>query len=158
MKKNVNRDKTMDFSVSIIKWGLKVLHLNVSEKIEHLLVQIFKFGIVGVIATLIDFIFLYFFKEFCNFPILVANTLSFVISVLYNYWASLTFVFDVNEEKDKKKRFIIFMICSVIGLLLNDVIVWIVTEILNIYYLISKVIATLVVMVFIFITRKKFLE
>ena len=154
----MSKEKSLDFSTSIVKWGLRILHLKVSEKIEHLLVQIFKFGIVGVIATLIDFIFLYFFKEFCNFSIVVANTLSFVISVLYNYWASLTFVFDVDREKDKKKNFVIFMICSVIGLLLNDVIVWLVTEVLAIYYLISKVVATLIVMVFNFITRKKFLE
>ena len=50
------------------------------------------------------------------------------------------------------------MVCSVIGLLLNDLIVWVVTEKLNVYYLISKVIATVFVMVFNFITRKKFLE
>ena len=90
--------------------------------------------------------------------VVIANTLSFIISVIYNYWASLTFVFDVNPEKSKSKNFIIFVVCSVIGLLLNDLIVWVVTEKLNVYYLISKVIATVFVMVFNFITRKKFLE
>lgn len=157
MKKKI-KNEGLDFGTSIVKWGLKILHLNVSEKTEHLLVQIFKFGIVGVVATLIDFIFLYFFKEFCNLSVVFANTLSFIISVLYNYWASLTFVFDVNKEKDKKKNFIIFILCSLVGLLLNDLIVWIITDLLNVYYLLSKVIATLFVMVFNFVTRKKFLE
>lgn len=147
-----------NFGVNIVRIGLKMLHLKVDEKKEHLLVQIFRFGIVGVIATLIDFIFLYFFKELCNFSIVFSNTLSFVISVLYNYWASLTFVFDVNQEKSKKKNFVIFIVCSLIGLLINDAIVWIVTDFIHIYYMISKVIATIVVMVFNFITRKKFLE
>lgn len=145
-------------SENIVRLGLKILHLNVTEKTEHLLVQIFRFGIVGVVATLIDFIFLYFFKELCQIQVVFANTLSFIISVIYNYWASLTFVFDVNPEKSKSKNFIIFVVCSVIGLLLNDLIVWVVTDKLNVYYLISKVIATVFVMVFNFITRKKFLE
>lgn len=156
--KNKIKNESVDFGTSIVKWGLKILHLKVSEKTQHLLVQIFKFGIVGVVATLIDFIFLYFFKEFCNLSVVLANTLSFIISVLYNYWASLTFVFDVNKEKDKRKNFIIFILCSIVGLLLNDLIVWIITDLLEVYYLISKVIATLFVMVFNFITRKKFLE
>lgn len=157
MKRN-KRDNAKDFSEVIVKWGLKVLHINVNSDMEKLLIQIFKFGIVGVVATIIDFIFLYLFKEICNLNVVVANTLSFVISVLYNYWASLTFVFDVNENKSKSRNFIIFIICSVIGLGINDLIVWFVTDMLNIYYMTSKVIATLVVMVFNFVTRKKFLE
>lgn len=150
--------QTRNFSTSFVRKGLKILRLNVTEQTEHLLVQIFNFGIVGVVATFIDFIFLYFFKEMCHFHVVIANTLSFIISVIYNYWASLTFVFDVNPEKSRKKNFIIFMICSVIGLCLNDVIVWGVTDKLGIYYLLSKAIATIVVMVFNFVTRKKFLE
>lgn len=157
MRSNKKKE-VRDVSADIVRGGLKILHLHVTEEIEHLLVQIFKFGIVGCVATVIDFIFLYFFKEVCHFSIILSNTLSFVISVLYNYWASLTFVFDVNQEKSKKKNFIIFIICSIIGLILNDLIVWAVTDILGIYYFVSKVIATLFVMVFNFVTRKKFLE
>ena len=137
---------------------MQVLPIKVSEKNEYLLVQIFKFGIVGCVATVIDFVFLYLFKEFCHLPVVLANTLAFIISVLYNYWASLTFVFDVNREKSKRRNFIIFMVCSVIGLGINDLLVWIITDICHLYYMISKLIATVVVMVFNFVTRKKFLE
>lgn len=153
----MKKEKT-NFGDSIIEWIIKILHLNLTKKQEKLLIQIFRFGIVGVVATVIDFIFLYLFKEICNFNVVVANTLSFVISVLYNYWASLTFVFDVNEEKSKSRNFVIFIICSVIGLGINDLIVWIVTDMLNVYYMVSKILATVVVMVFNFVTRKKFLE
>lgn len=153
MKKG--RDNLCDI---VVKWVIKVLHLKLTKKQEKLLIQIFRFGIVGVVATVIDFIFLYIFKEVCNLNVVVANTLSFVISVIYNYWASLTFVFDVDESKSKSRNFIIFIICSVIGLGINDLIVWVVTEMLNIHYMISKLVATVVVMVFNFVTRKKFLE
>lgn len=137
---------------------IKNLLDKLNNKQKKLLIQIFKFGIVGVIATLIDFIFLYIFKEFCNFNTILSNTLSFCISVLYNYWASIHWVFDINKEKDKRKNFIVFIIFSVIGLLLNDLIMWIATDNLNIYYMLSKIVATAIVMVFNFITRKMFLE
>lgn len=156
--KNKKRVLYQDISTRIVQKVLHFLHLNFDDKTEKLIVQIFNFGIVGVVATVIDFLFLYLFKECCQFPILLSNTLSFIISVLYNYWASLTFVFNVNPEKSKKKNFVLFIFFSVIGLILNDAIVWIVTEKMKIYYLVSKVLATLIVMIFNFITRKKFLE
>lgn len=153
-KKNEKKDNAALFVQKI----LKIFHIKVNDKIEDLLIQIFKFGIVGVVATLIDFIFLYIFKEFCHFPIVVSNTLSFCISVIYNYYASVKWVFHINREKDAKRQFVTFIIFSVIGLLLNDLIMWISTDLFHIYYLLSKVIATIIVMVFNFITRKLFLE
>lgn len=124
----------------------------------NLVMQILKFAIVGVVATIIDFLFLYMFKEFCHLPVVLANTLSFVISVIYNYFASIHWVFVVDEKKDKRKQFTLFILFSVIGLLLNDLIVWFGADIFHIHYLISKVIATAFVMIFNFVTRKKFLE
>ena len=120
--------------------------------------KIIRFSIVGGIATLIDFVCLYIFKEFLNFNVILANTLSFIISVTYNYIASITWVFDTNKNKNKKVQFILFIIFSIVGLIINNIILYILTDKLNIYYLISKVVATLIVMVFNFVTRKKFLE
>ena len=154
----MKKSKVKDFSTSIIRTFFKIFHINVQDKTEHLLVQIFNFGIVGFVATIIDFLFLYFFRDMCHFSLILSNTLSFVISVMYNYWASMTFVFDVNKNKSKRRNFVLFIIFSVIGLILNDIIVWFVSDKLSIYYLVSKVIATVIVMVFNFITRKKFLE
>ena len=120
--------------------------------------KIIRFSIVGGIATLIDFIFLYIFKEFLNMDVIIANTLSFIISVTYNYIASIVWVFDINKEKNKKIQFILFILFSIFGLVLNNIILYILTDIFNMYYLISKVVATLFAMIFNFITRKRFLE
>ena len=120
--------------------------------------KIVKFSIVGGIATIIDFTCLYIFKEFLNLNIILANTLSFIISVTYNYIASITWVFDVNKNRNKNVQFILFIVFSIVGLIINNIILYILTDKLNIYYLISKVIATIIVMIFNFVTRKKFLE
>lgn len=123
---------------------------------NKLLKQILRFTIVGGIATVIDFVCLYIFKEFLNLNIILSNTLSFTISVIYNYIASIKWVFDVN--KNSKFQFIIFVILSVIGLLINNGILYLFTSYTEVYYLLSKVFATLVVMIYNFITRKIFLE
>ncbi len=155
---NNTSKKKVDKTTQFVQKCLKICHLHFQPKTEKLLIQIFKFGIVGGVAFLIDFLFLYLFKEFCHFPVLVSNTLSFCISVIYNYIASVKWVFEINQEKDAKKQFILFIIFSVIGLLLNDLIMWVSTHQMHIYYLLGKIIATFIVMVFNFITRKIFLE
>ena len=137
---------------------MKLLHIKVSKKTENLLIQIFKFGIVGGIAFLIDYIVLFCCKEFIGLSVLLSAAIAFTVSVIYNYIASVKWVFDVNKEKSAKKNFVIFIILSIIGLIITEIIMWIGSDIMKINYLIVKIIATAIVMVFNFITRKIFLE
>ena len=153
MQKN-KRDKAAIF----VKKCLKLLHIKVSQKTENLLIQIFKFGIVGGIAFLIDYIVLFCCKEFIGLSVLLSAAIAFTVSVVYNYIASVKWVFDVNKEKSAKKNFVIFIILSIIGLIITEIIMWIGSDIMKINYLIVKIIATAIVMVFNFITRKIFLE
>ena len=127
-------------------------------KNNKLLMQIFKFGIVGGTAFVIDYSIMVICKELFHFSILLSAFFGFTISVIYNYIASVKWVFDVDKEKNKTKNFIIFIIFSVIGLILTELIMWFGTDIIKISYLIVKIIATFIVMVFNFITRKLFLE
>lgn len=152
--KKINKD----LAESFVKKSLKLFHIKVSKKTENLFIQIFKFTIVGGIATVIDFLGIYIFKELFHIPVLISNTLSFIIATVYNYIASVRWVFNVDENKDKKKTFVTFIIFSVIGLILNDLIMWFTIDMFKIYYMIGKLIATCFVMIFNFITRKIFLE
>ena len=127
-------------------------------KNKKLLNQIFKFIIVGGIATVIDYIIFFIMHDILHIGTLVSNIMSFSISVIYNYIASVKWVFDVDKDKDKKQQFIIFIVLSVIGLGINTGIVYLLIDVLKVYSLISKVVATGIVMVFNFITRKIFLE
>lgn len=153
MQKN-KKDKAAIF----VKKCLKLLHIKASKKTENLLIQIFKFGIVGGIAFLIDYVVLFCCKEFIGLSVLLSAAIAFTVSVIYNYIASVKWVFDVNKEKSAKKNFVIFIILSIIGLIITEIIMWIGSDIMKINYLIVKIIATAIVMVFNFITRKMFLE
>lgn len=53
----------------------------------------------------------------------VANTISFSVSLIFNYVASMKFVFTHKEDMNRKKEFIIFVVLSIIGLLINNFVV-----------------------------------
>ena len=120
--------------------------------------QIMKFGVVGGIAFIIDYICLIISKEIFGLSVLLSAAIAFIISVIFNYILSIKWVFNVNKEIDQKKNFIIFIVLSIIGLILTEIIMWFGTDIIKISYLIVKIFATAIVMIFNFITRKIFLE
>ena len=119
--------------------------------------QIMKFGVVGGIELIIDYICLIISKEIFGLSVLLSAAIAFIISVIFNYILSIKWVFNVNKEIDQKKNFIIFIVLSIIGLILTEIIMWFGTDIIKISYLIVKIFATAIVMVFNFITRKLFL-
>ena len=124
---------------------------------KKLVLQLVKFGAVGVVATIIDFGVLTLLKEILNIDVLVASTISFSVSVIVNYILSILFVFK-SSQNNKLKEFIVFVVLSIGGLFLNQFIMWIGVEFFSMYYLLVKAFATFLVPVYNFATRKIFLE
>jgi len=119
--------------------------------------QIIKFGIVGVVAALVDVGVLVALKELFMVPVLLSSMISFCVSVSVNYLLSMSFVFKGKGES-RVKEFAVFVLLSVGGLLLNQLILWAGVEFTRIHYLIIKFVAMVIVPVYNFITRKIFLE
>ena len=110
------------------------------------------------IGIFIDYGFLYAFTEWLGIHYLISSVLSFSISVIFNYIASVLWVFDVKQETSKTRNFILFIVFSVIGLGINQLVMWLGVESLGLHYMLVKIFATAVVMVWNFVTRKKMLE
>lgn len=127
------------------------------ESTKKLLLQIIKFGIVGVIATIIDYAFLI-FTEVCKINPVISTGLSFIISLIANYLLSMKFVFKAKKNLSKNKEILIFVITSTIGLGLNVLLMYLGEDVLKIHYLIVKTIATLVVMVWNYVSKKILIE
>lgn len=124
---------------------------------NKLLNQILKFGLVGGMAFVIDYVLLYLCTEFLHIHYLISSIISFTVSVIFNYILSIKWVFDVKKKQDVKD-FVIFIILSVIGLGINSLIMYVMVEKFGVYYMLSKIVSTVVVMVYNFITRKIFVE
>ena len=65
--------------------------------------QIFRFGIVGGIAFLIDYGVLILCNELFGVSVLLSAAIEFTVSVVFNYFASVIFIFNVDAVKDAKK-------------------------------------------------------
>ena len=125
---------------------------------KKLFSQIIKFGFVGGTAFVIDAGLLFLLTEFCGIHYLISGMISFTASVIYNYILSVKWLFDAKKDANKTQEFIVFIVLSVIGLGINQLFMWLFVDMMHIYYMLSKIIATVIVMVYNFITRKIFLE
>lgn len=125
---------------------------------RKLIEQIMKFGVVGFLCFFIDYGLMILFTEAFHINYLVSAALSFSISTIVNYSLSMRYVFKSKKDANKINEFILFVVLSVIGLGVNEAAMWIAVEGLGIHYMISKIGATAVVMVFNFVTRKILLE
>ena len=143
---------------------------------KKLFAQIIKFGFVGGLCFLIDFVIsTALFHLLINITSRSAATAvggfaGFTISVVVNYVLSMKFVFERKEDMSRRKEFVIFVILSVIGLGVNEVILLACsafyegsTALMEVFsdtlwFAASKVIATAIVMVYNFVSRKIFLE
>lgn len=138
---------------------------------KKLLEQIFKFAIVGGISFVVDFTVYTILCNVLNVHYQIAGVSGFVIALIVNYILSMRYVFASKDDMSKKKEFIIFAILSIIGAGLNALILYLCVDVayagsvmlqgmisdkwMNI---VAKVVATAIVMVYNFITRKIFLE
>lgn len=129
---------------------------------SKLVQQILKFGAVGFLCFFIEYGLLILLKELLQMNVLVANFLAFTVSAIVNYVLSILFVFETDKEKNKVKEFIVFFALSVGGLIINEIVMWLGTGVLDQFwsrsYIIVKPFATGVVMIYNFITRKIFIE
>lgn len=125
---------------------------------KKLLAQFMKFGVVGVIAFVIDYGLLALLTELFGINYLVSATISFTASVVFNYVASMRYVFTHKEGMSRRREFVIFVVLSVIGLLINNGCMWAGVELLGVHYLLTKIVATAIVMIWNFVTRKIFLD
>jgi peptide/nickel transport system permease protein len=73
---------------------------------QKLLAQIMKFGVVGVIATVIDFGIMNLLHYGLGLNILIANTSGFIISLIFNYLASMKYVFAHKEGMSRRRAVI----------------------------------------------------
>ncbi len=125
---------------------------------KKLIEQIFRFGIVGVLAFIIDYGLMVFCTEVLGIYYLWSSLISFTVSVIFNYVMSVKWVFNVDNGKTQTQNLIFFVTFSIIGLGINQLIMWLGVDKIQISYLIVKLFATAVVMVFNYVTRKWYLE
>ncbi len=128
---------------------------------KDLIQQFMKFGVVGTIAFLIDYGVLMLLNQGFGMDATVAAFISYIVSVIFNYVASMRYVFTRRDDISRRREFTIFVVLSLIGLVINEIIMYFgVMALGNTALMVTfvKLVATAIVMVWNFFSRKKWLE
>ena len=126
--------------------------------LRELTVQFAKFGIVGAIAFCIDYGLFLLMTYVFGINYLIASAISIVISTIFNFAASMRYVFAGKRGQTRSQQFVIFFVLSVVGLGVNQLVLWMCVDLLAWLAWVGKLAATFIVMIFNFVTRKVFLE
>ena len=123
-------------------------------KTANTLVQLFRYLWVGGISFIIDYTSLFIFTEYLHINYLISAVIAFILGLTTNSQLSTIWVFNNSRLNNKLSEFTIFSIIGIIGLGLNEIIIYVCSEFLNLYYMISKLISTAVVFFWNFLGRK----
>lgn len=124
------------------------------NKTNNILIQLFRYTLVGGVALIFDFGLLFILTEYLNIYYLVSAAIAFLLGLTINYLLSVRWVFEKRSAKSKHVEFVIFALIGIVGLALNEFIIWFFTEIVNTHYLYSKLISTALVYLWNFFIRK----
>ena len=128
--------------------------------------EMIKFVLTGGVYFLIEYAALVILKEWLHLPVVAATPIAFLISVVFNYLLCVKWVFEGAKEGSRAAQ-LGFVITSVMGLFLNWLIMWALTALLGEdtllftllgievkVYMLNKVIATALVMVWNYFTKR----
>jgi len=137
-----------------------------TAKKENRISEIIRFALTGGICFVVEFVLLVLFRDGLGLPTLLANALAFIISVVVNYLLCLVWVFHGVKDGGNKTR-AGFFITSLIGLLLNELLMYLLGLIFGedqtlltlggfaiSMYMVNKVIATLLVMIWNYFSKR----
>jgi putative flippase GtrA len=126
----------------------------VTQDTNNLLIQLIRYVVVGGVAFLVDWGLLYILTEFVGLHYLLSATLSFLAGLVVNYVLSTYWIFRHSKLSNQWAEFIIYSIIGVIGLGLNNLFLFLLTDKVGLHYMVSKIIVAAVVMLWNFFARK----
>lgn len=115
--------------------------------------EVIKFLVVGGLSAFLEFSLLILFVERAAMDYLYGNILAFGITNIFTYLLSRKYVFPASGQH-RAYEAAMFFICLLGGLLVNQVVLWVMVEFTAIDYRIAKVIAILVTVIWNYFTRK----
>lgn len=120
---------------------------------RRLLAEMIRYGLVSVIALVVDYATLFVCYELLHWHYLTAATLAFALGIVANFICSRIWVFD----KSKHHTWVevaIFLAVGVTGLGLNNLIMYLAHDHLGVPVMVSKLISTAIVFFWNFLLRR----
>jgi putative flippase GtrA len=117
-------------------------------------IQLMRYTVVGGLAFAVDFGTLFVLTEAAGLHYLVSAALAFLLGLSTNYALSVTWVFPRRRLRSRWVEFGIFGAIGLVGLGMNEFVMWVLTDKLGVHYLGSKAASAVVVYLWNFFARK----
>jgi putative flippase GtrA len=125
----------------------------VINKYLNICLDIFKYGLVSFFALAVDIGFLYIMVEYIHMYYIAAATIAFCFGLSVNYTLGKIFVFK-NSKLPLLQEFIWYTSIGIMGLVINDLIIYLLVRI-QLWYLTAKAVSVVVVFFFNFFGRRR---
>ncbi|UTB31515.1 MAG: GtrA family protein [Methanobacterium sp. ERen5] len=117
-------------------------------------IQFFRYIFVGGTAFLVDFGSLYLLTEYFGIFYLMSAAIAFTLGLIANYLLSVRWVFNKHTLDNRLHEVGIFTLVGIVGLGLNEVIIWFFTSNMHLFYIYSKIISAALVLFWNFFARR----
>ena len=130
--------------------------IELTKKLFNKYKEIIMYGIMGVLTTIVNIIVFAICEKIIGINALVSNVIAWIVSVIFAYITNKLFVFESKSFKKEIliKEIISFTSARIFSLLLEEVIIYVMIDIMNINSLIVKVFSNIVVIVVNYIFSK----
>ena len=118
------------------------------HKYHHLIL----YGIIGSFSSSLDFIIYTLLVEAFGFMYVLANSISILAGITTSFFMNRNFNFKVKDHTTR--RFTIFLLVGLSGLLISNIILYICVDIMAIDKIISKLLSIIFVVFFQFLVNK----
>ena len=116
------------------------------------IVRFLKFGIVGVLNTLVNWI-IFFILNTLGMYYIFSNVIAYSISTIHSYLWNTLWVFKYKDKASTDTTFK-FVTLNVVGLLLNTVILYILVDLFNLNKMLGLIITTIIIMFINYVVNK----
>ncbi len=120
------------------------------------MIRFIKYFFVGGIAALIDWVLFFILIKGFHIPWYFSAIISFTFATLANYVLSINHVFESGVRFQKKQEMALVFLVSLVGLGINQAILWLLISVAKTHLLLSKISATGVVFLWNYMIRHKF--
>lgn len=126
------------------------------KKTQSTKIQFFRSFISWWISGLCDVTIIYILTESLLLHYMVSVIFGFLVWSITNYWLNIFWIFQVKNIP-YKKSYLMFASIGIIGLCITEFLMYMFVEFAWIWYIYSKVIAALIVLLWNFTARKIFI-
>ena len=128
--------------------------MNLKQLLSKYMAGLFGYLIVGGLATIVEWAGFWLFSEKMGIAYLLATTFAFAISTFANWLFGRLLVFRGKQNQSLLREILSVYLASIVGLLLNLIIMFVLVQLLTVGKMPAKVIATILVFAYNYLIRK----